>query len=364
MAEIKVKTPSGDYSVYIGNQILKEKLTGLYPEVLDKVFVVVDSEVWKHHSVTINSILHEIADNVHLYVIPSGEGSKSTDEWVKLTAYMLENGIRRNVPLIAIGGGVTGDLAGFAASTVMRGVPLIHIPTTLLAMTDSAVGGKTGINHKTGKNLVGTFYQPKCVIADTAFLNTLPQSEWVNGLSEVLKYACISDENLFSLCEKIPKDSLNQMPDELLYNIVVSSVKVKADVVTRDEKESGIRACLNFGHTFAHALEKWAGYGTISHGEAVFIGMLAAIRFSNNKGAALNPIRILAFHPLYKIKIDKKNISTDTLIDNMSSDKKKTSSSLKLVLLRDWQQPYQLETDNKALLIDAWQYALQYIRQN
>lgn len=364
MAEIKVKTASGEYSVHIGNQILKEKLTELYPEVLDKVFAAVDSEVWKLHSEHINSVLHEIADNVHLYIIPSGESSKSTEEWVKITAYMLENGIRRNVPLIAIGGGVTGDLAGFAASTVMRGVPLIHVPTTLLAMTDSAVGGKTGINHKSGKNLVGTFYQPECVIADTAFLSTLPQHEWVNGLSEVLKYACISDENLFTLCEQIPKESLKQMPEELLYNIVVSSVHVKADVVTRDEKESGIRAWLNFGHTFAHALEKWTGYGTISHGEAVFIGMLAAIRFSNNMGSVLNPIRILAFHPLYKIEIDKKNISTDTLITNMSSDKKKTSSSLKLVLLKDWQQPYQHETDNNELLIDAWQYALQYIRQN
>jgi len=364
MAEIKVNTPSGDYSVYIGNQILKDKLTELYPDVLDKVFAAVDSEVWKHHSVHINSVLHEIADNVHLYIIPSGESSKSTEEWEKLTTYMLENGIRRNVPLIAVGGGVTGDLAGFAASTVMRGVPLIHVPTTLLAMTDSAVGGKTGINHNSGKNLVGTFYQPQCVIADTVFLNTLPQNEWVNGLSEVLKYACISDENLFSLCENIPKGNLKQIPDELLYNIIVSSVRVKADVVSRDEKESGIRARLNFGHTFAHALEKWAGYGTISHGEAVFIGMLAALRFSNNMGAALNPIRILAFQPLYNIEIDKKKLPADLLIDYMSSDKKKTSSSLKLVLLKDWQQPYQLETGNNELLIDAWQYALQYIRQN
>ena len=215
--------------------------------------------------------------------VEAGEEAKSLATVERIYGQLLASHLERGSPLVALGGGITGDVAGFVAATYLRGVPFIQCPTTLLAMVDSSVGGKTGVNVPEGKNLVGAFYQPVLVIADPLLLRSLPARELRCGLAECIKHACIRDETLFAFIAENAKKILALSNDEIV-ELVRRNVEIKANVVMEDEKEKGVRAHLNFGHTFGHAIESSGGYGTILHGEAVGLGMLAAARTSADMG--------------------------------------------------------------------------------
>ncbi len=324
-----------------------------------KVIIVIDEEVHSLHGDSVKTAFSGIFDQVYLHEIPQGEKSKSISQWNKSLDTVLKISIERSTPLFAIGGGVTGDLGGFVASTALRGIPLIHMPTSLLAMVDSSIGGKTGINHETGKNLIGAFYQPDAVFADVNFLETLPAEEWINGLSEVLKYAAIEDPSLFELSAECVASGFE--PSEKWTGIIQKSAGIKVGVVSRDALEAGTRAFLNFGHTFGHALEKKAGYGTISHGEAVLVGMLAACKASTELGGDLQIDKFNEFLDLYSIQLDEDEIPIDSLIESMKQDKKVLEGNIRLVLLKEWGQPFLHTCKDDQLLKHAWQYAYDII---
>lgn len=364
-ADLIIQSTSRDYPVVISDQFpgtfFRELLQRLSA---DRIFLIVDENVDKLHKERIHENIENAGVTYKKYILPEGESSKSEKQWFQIVNFLLENGARRNTPVLAIGGGVTGDVAGFAAATTLRGMPLIHLPTTLLAMVDSSIGGKTGINHTVGKNLVGSFYQPEAVIMDTEFLKTLPEKEWANGLSEILKYAAIEDTSLFELAETIYFHKSGPFHHESLIPLIKKCAGIKAYIVEKDEKESGIRAHLNFGHTFAHALEKEAGFGKITHGEAVYIGMIAAVKLSVKQGAKdLEEIRLGLFRPLYTFKNTIFTLSVDNLIKHMHSDKKKSSEKLKLVLLHKWEDPYVTELSDSDNIREAWNFAFSQIKK-
>lgn len=354
-ASINVKSSSGTYSISVGSSILESKINAFKQrEGFDTCFLLVDENVWNHHGQHIKHLFDLIGIRYKYRVIPSGEQSKTVQQWSDLVDYLLQSGVRRNTPLFAIGGGVTGDLAGFVAASALRGIPLVHIPTTLLAMVDSSIGGKTGVNHSTGKNLIGAFYQPLEVIADLDLLATLPKREWRNGLSEVLKYGAIQDTSIFDESAIFrDEDVLNNHPRQLK-ELIFKCAQIKADIVAADEFESGTRAFLNFGHTFAHALEKVSDFGVINHGEAVYLGMLAAITLSNDVGASIDDEPIRRYRSLYSFEVFKQMLPTDELLSAMKNDKKVIDDALRFVLLKKWQQPVVMSVNEVELIKKAW----------
>ena len=294
---------------------------------------------------------------VDWYVVPSGEKSKGIHQLSSILDFLLEASIKRSTPVIVVGGGVTGDLGVFAAYVALRGVPFVQFPTTLLAMVDSSVGGKTGINHHTGKNLIGSFYQPEAVYVDMQFLSTLPEREWISGMGEVIKYAAISKPDLFDQLEKllgagIRPDSSDWLP------VVQSCVEIKADIVRSDEKETGIRSWLNYGHTFAHAMEAASNYSGILHGEAVYLGMIAATHLSNILGASLDVGKLLSFNKRLKIDWPQTCRDTEQLINLMANDKKNTEVGQTFVILRDWGKPDKIVVNDRAVIQQAWLMAM------
>lgn len=357
-AEITINATASSYKAAIGKNILEAELGEyLQDKNADKLFVLIDENVFKHHWKTIEPVLSKLVNHVQCLQVPEGESSKSVHFWSKTLDFLLNEGIRRNTPLIVIGGGVTGDLGGFTAATALRGIPLIHVPTTVLAMVDSSIGGKTGVNHKTGKNLIGSFYQPEKVIADIQFLDSLPKNEWINGLSEILKCGAIRDESIFEEAEIFLEPDLKSINAEKLVKLIAKCVQIKADVVEEDEFEGGVRAFLNYGHTFAHALEKACDFDKISHGEAVFLGMIAAKSLSNLTGANLEATKLASFRSLYTFRISKDELSYERLNEYMKSDKKRTDQHIKFVLLENWQHPQVKTVKNEALINKAWDAA-------
>jgi len=246
---------------------------------------------------------------------------------------LLQARLDRRSPVVALGGGVVGDVAGFVAATYMRGIPYIQAPTTLLAQVDSSVGGKTGIDHPEGKNLIGAFYQPKLVWIDTGTLKTLDAREVHCGLAEVIKYGIISDENLFQDLEENIEAILN-LDTSIVGRVIRRSCEIKADIVSRDEKEGGVRAILNFGHTVGHAVEAELGYTEIRHGEGVAIGMVAETRLAVNRNmiaaTAANRLRNLLEKAGLPVKIPKS--AAERLIHRMTADKKSRSGKIRIVL--------------------------------
>lgn len=351
------------YAVAVGSDLWNEVRSFCEEHYSSKkLVIIIDAYVNSLHGETIHRECSALFEELDIVEIPRGEQSKSVSCWNKTINAVLKSGVERRTPLLAVGGGVTGDLGGFIAATVLRGIPLIHMPTTLLAMVDSSIGGKTGINHETGKNLIGSFYQPDAVFADVTFLETLSEKEWVNGLSEILKYAAISDPSMFELAYACVDSGFR--PGELWMKIIAESAAIKSEIVSHDVLEAGRRAFLNFGHTFGHALEKNAGYGTISHGEAVLVGMLAACKASNELGGNVPPEIFDEFLKLYSIPLDEQEIPIDNLIDAMRQDKKVKDGNIRLVLLKEWGSPYLHTSTDDRLLRDAWNFAYQTINEN
>ena len=271
---------------------------------------------------------------VDQFLLADGEAHKTLENYALLQDFLLTQKHNRTTTIIALGGGVVGDLAGFAAATYQRGVNFIQVPTTLLAQVDSSVGGKTAVNHPLGKNMIGAFYQPSCVLIDTSTLDSLSERDYLAGMAEVLKYGVIYDAQLFawledSAAELVARDAAT------LRHAIVESCRIKAAVVAEDEKEQGLRAILNYGHTFGHALENLAGYGTLRHGEAVAIGMVQAADFAVRLGlfAPCEARRVKSLIEAVGLPTaPPAGIAADDIVAAMALDKKSIDGSLRFIL--------------------------------
>ena len=330
------------YKVHIGHGALSA-FEENYRELLagaDKIAIIADAQVAALHLERLKASLN-FADKLAVKQIPAGEQSKSLDTFMECQSFLLENDFSRKSLVLAFGGGATGDLAGFVASTFMRGISYVQIPTTILAH-DSAVGGKTAVNHALGKNMIGTFHQPAAVIYDTYFLETLPDKEIRSGMAEVIKHAFISNENW--LLELLAVKNLPLMSKEEMAVNLERGIAVKAAIVEEDEFESGVRKYLNFGHTLAHAIEALSGYGKITHGEAVAIGMAYALELSAHKKLPeFLEWCIINGYPLEILE----NFSFEKLAGIMKKDKKSSGGLLNFVLLKETGRPFMATIDEK-----------------
>ena len=279
--DVPVNLGDRSYGIHIGAGVL-DQLGKLCAEVglKGKVLVITDENVGELYAQPVIQSLDAAGYSATVVTLPAGEATKCGDRVFELYSHCIEAGLDRHSFIVALGGGVIGDLAGYVAATYLRGIPFVQVPTSLLAMVDSSVGGKTGINLPEGKNLVGAFYQTKLVLADLQTLKTLSAREYRAGLAEVVKYGIIYDAPFFQMLEENLADLMNAGKVELLAKIVGRCCEIKADVVAQDEREGGLRAILNFGHTVGHAVEKVAGYGEVVHGEGVSIGSIFATRAS------------------------------------------------------------------------------------
>ena len=310
-------------------------------KVYDEILILTDENVYNHQLENfINSINVKM---IYEYIVPAGEDSKSLSIYEDIIKYCTKINLSRKSLIIALGGGVIGDLAGFIASTYMRGIDVCQIPTSLLAQVDSSVGGKTGINIGNLKNIIGTFYQPKFTYININALQTLPENEFISGMAEVIKYGVIYDYKLLHYIIENSEKILDK-DNEVLNYIIKRSIEIKADIVSKDEKEGGLRKILNFGHTFGHGIEKIC---KISHGEAVSIGMHMAFKLSLEKGyinetyynefiKACNKFNLpLMFNPFLgeeEIVEDKKDNANKEILEIMKNDKKNSFGNINLIL--------------------------------
>jgi len=281
MKQLQVALGDRSYPIYLGQGISSKLPELLQTQGYDntrKLFIVTDEHVAVHHLRPLLAHLREASYATASYVIPAGEGSKSLQVFEAVITAALEAGLDRKSLILALGGGVVGDLAGFVAATYMRGIDFIQLPTTILAH-DSSVGGKVAVNHPLGKNMIGAFHQPAMVVYDLDFLHTLSSRELISGLAEVVKHALIKDAGFLQWLMNHREEMLNLQPDVLAEGLY-RSCAVKAEVVSEDERESGLRATLNYGHTIGHAIEAVAGYGVYTHGEAVAIGIAGEARIA------------------------------------------------------------------------------------
>ena len=336
MKNLLVKTDSSTYPVIIGTEIFNNLNKIINKENLYKnVFAIVDGNVLRLYKKKLEIVLRNYSDKFSIYSLKPGESSKSYRIINDIYSHLLKDNFGRDTIIIAIGGGVTGDIAGFVASTFMRGVQLVHIPTTLIADVDSAIGGKTGFNLNDRKNIIGTFYQPQMVITDTDFLNTLPEREVISGLGEIIKYSFLIDVDFHKTVLNILPEFQN-LKTATIEDLIFKSVNFKSSVVTVDEKESGIRKILNFGHTFAHAFESEINF-RIKHGEAVIMGIISALYLSNRVGL-FNKQKLdkfLEMFELIKLPAKLKKCNTTNLYKIMAHDKKNRAGKIKFVLLQD-----------------------------
>jgi 3-dehydroquinate synthase len=335
---VDVDLGNRSYPIYIGPGLLDQ------PDLLQRhihgkrVLVVTNTTIAPIYlDKVVSAITHENPNvSVESVILPDGEKYKNMDVLMKVFDKAIESRLDRRCTFIALGGGVIGDMCGYAAASFLRGVNFIQIPTTVMAQVDSSVGGKTGINHSLGKNLIGAFYQPQCVLIDTNTLNTLPERELASGFAEVIKYGLIRDAEFFEWQEKNMKALMARDPDAVAYAIK-RSCENKAEVVSLDEKESGLRATLNLGHTFGHAIETGFGYGVWLHGEAVAAGMVMAIDMSYRLGWIDESIVKRAENILKQAKLPTappETMTVEMFKSVMAVDKKVADGLLRLILLK------------------------------
>lgn len=336
--EINVSLAARSYRVHVGAGLLHHINLITAHLSQPRVALVTSDVIWPLYGSALSRELSREKINVIPIILPDGESHKGWPALNMIFDALLEHACDRKTTLIALGGGVIGDITGFAAATYQRGVPFVQIPTTLLAQVDSSVGGKTAINHPRGKNMIGAFYQPQVVVADTDTLATLPERELRAGLAEVIKYGLILDAKFFDWLEKNIDALLSRDPAALTHAIT-RSCEIKAEVVAADERETakeGGRALLNLGHTFGHAIETSLGYGTWLHGEAVACGMVLAAKFSHALGhvdasVVARTQKIFAAAGLPTVM---PNISPDEMLQHMGRDKKNDAGVIKLILLK------------------------------
>lgn len=303
-------------------------------ELPRRLFIVTDSAVGALYTRPLQDVLEEDGFQPRLFTIPAGEASKSFACFQQIIDWLVQQKAEQKEALLALGGGVVGDLAGFAASCYQRGVPLIQVPTTLLAQVDSAIGGKTGINHALGKNLIGAFYQAKLIYADPAFLLTLPERVYREGWAEIIKYAMILDAELFTILEE-QVSALLARDAGLLSAIIARCMRMKMDIVQRDERDGGLRNILNYGHTFGHALEAVTAYGTWLHGEAVAIGMEVAARIAVASGllSQEDAMRQRNLVQAFGLPVQCAGVDIEAVMQAMQRDKKVRAGTMRWVLL-------------------------------
>jgi len=339
MTTVSVDLGPRSYDIVIGESLLAGAAKFLTPHLKAKrVAIVTDENVYELHGKVLEAALSDF--ETHMIVRPAGESQKSFDGLQAVLGGLFEAGFDRNDTVIAFGGGVIGDLTGFAASVFKRGCQFIQIPTTLLSQVDSSVGGKTAINNKYGKNLIGAFYQPKLVLADTSVLKTLPERELKAGYAEVVKYGLLGDRSFFNWLDENGQDVL-ELKAAAIAHAVALSCKTKARIVAADERERGERALLNLGHTFAHALEIEAGYsGDLLHGEAVSAGMEMAFEFSAAQKLCATEDAAKVKSHFSKLGLTSINEvasllkDADKLLAHMDQDKKNEGGALTLILAR------------------------------
>lgn len=335
MRTITVELKERSYPIIIGKGLLSEigeRLKAL--GFKGKAAVVTNPTVGGLYAGKVLDCLKKAGFAPVLITVPDGEEYKTMDEAVNIYDSLIEHKMERSSPIVALGGGVIGDMAGFVAATYLRGVPYIQVPTTLLSQVDSSVGGKTAVNHPKGKNLIGAFYQPKAVFIDPDVLKTLDIREVRAGLAEVVKYGVIWDEGFFKFLEKNAAALLDLGPE--LIEAIEKSCGIKAEVVGSDETEQGLRAILNFGHTFGHAIEALSGYGTFKHGEAVAIGMALASEFSAMTGLCGPGVdeRIKGLLASLGLPVERPSFLTESWIESMKLDKKVAGSRMRFVLVK------------------------------
>lgn len=335
MEKIRVELGERSYNIMIGNNILKDFGRMLEKfEFSDKIALISNSTVYDLYGKTVSGSLKDSGFDLIEVLIPDGEEYKSLANTEKIYEALLKARLDRKSALIALGGGVIGDITGFAASTYMRGIACIQAPTTLLAQVDSSVGGKTGVNHLLGKNMIGSFWQPRLVWVDTATLKTLPRREFLSGLAEVIKYGVIWDEEFFAYLET-NRDKILQLDITALTHLIRRSCEIKSEVVSRDEREAGLRAILNYGHTIGHAIETLTGYKRYLHGEAVAIGMYLEAKLSHQLGLTGNKevARIKALIDSYGLPTERPDeVEINDLMEKMRIDKKTVGGKMHFVL--------------------------------
>ena len=356
LIKLNIKTENQKYPIFIGNNIIGNLSKFLRENLIsfNQCLIVADKNVPKKLiKKVLNSLLKK---KITLHHFNSSEKNKNQKNIDDILSILLNKNFNRNDCVISIGGGITGDISGFAASIFKRGLKFINIPTTLLSQVDSSIGGKTGINNKHGKNLIGTFYQPSLVISDIIFLKSLPKREIICGYGEILKHAIISDKKFFSFLDKNGSQIFN-LKSPLIEKAIFKSCSIKKKVVEADEKEMGIRKILNFGHTFAHAYEATLKYSKkLNHGEAVILGIKTAAKFS----LSINILNIKEFNlienHLNKLDLPKSinkffsKRDLNKILSFMKKDKKNNSNKINLVLLKKIGSPiYKLQFDEKKI---------------
>ena len=335
MRKVRVKLGSNSYEVCVGSGLLTRAGHRLTENGFSgKLVIITDPTVNRLYGDALKQSLTEEGFNVTTLLVPEGEDQKSLETAGRLYHELTSCYAERTTPILALGGGVIGDLAGFVAATYLRGVPLVQIPTTLLAQVDSSIGGKVAVDHGQLKNEIGAFYQPRLVIADTDTLRTLPAEELTGGLAEVIKSAAIRNSEFFAFLEK-NLDRVKSLDTGALEETVFQSVKIKAEIVEKDERDLGLRSILNYGHTIGHAIESVSDF-KVGHGRAVAIGMLAAARISNQMG-------ILDENELVRLKnvieraglpTEMPNLKVEGIIQAMKHDKKVLKDRVRFVLLK------------------------------
>ena len=335
MRKVKVALGGKSYQVYIGSGLLAQTGRWLSENGFSgKLAIITDPTVNKLYGDVLNQGLTKDGFSVNTLLVPEGEEQKSLETAGRLYHELTNCYAERTTPILALGGGVIGDLAGFVAATYLRGVPLVQIPTTLLAQVDSSVGGKVAVDHGQLKNMIGTFYQPGLIIADINTLKTLPAEELANGLAEVIKSAAIRGEKFFTFLEQ-NLDKIKSLDEGALEEIVFQSVKIKAEVVEKDEMDLGLRNILNYGHTIGHALESVSNF-SIGHGSAVAIGMLAAARISHMMGIldGNEVVRLKKVIEQAGLPTEMPNLKSTEIIKAMKHDKKIRRDKVRFVLLK------------------------------
>ena len=340
--KLRVELGERAYEILVGGGLIAHAGRDMLPLLRRRQAIIVSDEaVAGHYLAALRDSLTEAGIAHHAVLLPPGEETKDLAHFGKLVDEILAIGIERGTMLIALGGGVVGDVTGFAAATLLRGIDFVQIPTTLLAQVDSSVGGKTGINTRLGKNLIGAFYQPRLVLADTGTLSSLPRRELLAGYAEIVKYGLIRDAEFFAWLEAEGRSVCDLMPGALR-RAVMTSCAMKADIVAGDEREEGDRALLNFGHTFGHALETETGFSSqLLHGEAVALGMVLAFDFAARLGLVAGDEARRARHhleerglPTQMAAIGLAGTPADRLIAHMSKDKKVRDGRIALILPR------------------------------
>ena len=333
----RVETATGHYPVFVGWGLLdklgeKMKQAGL----AGVANVISDEIVFSIYGTRVKKALQNDGFVVNCCLVPPGEATKNIDQAVKIYDFLVEHHVERNDVIVALGGGVVGDLAGFVAATFLRGLPWLQVPTSLVAMADASIGGKVAVDHPRGKNLIGAFYQPRLVLADVQTLTTLPQRELTSGWSEVIKHGLILDAEFFRLLEVNAEDLIRLTP-EITPKVIARSASIKAQVVAEDEREIGKRIILNYGHTIAHGLEAASKYEHFLHGEAVAIGMMGAAKLSRRLGLlSQNAVeRQKALLQRFHLPIDCSGVDLADVLAAMELDKKVRSKAIQWVLLKD-----------------------------